>query len=97
MYMFSLVAHSICYYSPLIGGSLAKPAERFPKLFGDSDFLKTYPYFLPCAVPATFSLVAWLVTFLFLKEVCLLLYAMKIRDLMHLIRPFRLRSQYLNV
>jgi hypothetical protein len=31
-------------------------------------FLKEYPYFLPCAVPATFSLLAWLVTFLFLKE-----------------------------
>ncbi|KIM84184.1 hypothetical protein PILCRDRAFT_401840 [Piloderma croceum F 1598] len=53
---------------PLIGGSLSKPAERFPGLFGDSDFLKTYPYFLPCAVPATFTLVAWLVTFFFLKE-----------------------------
>ncbi|KDR78797.1 hypothetical protein GALMADRAFT_244352 [Galerina marginata CBS 339.88] len=53
---------------PIIGGSLSRPAERFPHLFGNSEFLKKYPYFLPCAVPATFSLVAWLVTFLFLKE-----------------------------
>jgi hypothetical protein len=53
---------------PIIGGALSRPAERFPKLFGNSVFLKEYPYFLPCAVPATFSLLAWLVTFLFLKE-----------------------------
>ncbi|KAF5379724.1 hypothetical protein D9615_005691 [Tricholomella constricta] len=53
---------------PIIGGSLSRPAERFPKLFGQNEFLKTYPYFLPCAVPATFSALAWLVTFLFLKE-----------------------------
>lgn len=30
--------------------------------------MKKYPYFLPCAVPATFTLVAWTVTFLYLKE-----------------------------
>ncbi|KAJ7183235.1 member of major facilitator superfamily multidrug-resistance, DHA1 sub-family [Mycena filopes] len=53
---------------PVIGGFLAKPADRFPMIFGDNEFLKAYPYFLPCAIPATFSLVAWLVTFLFLKE-----------------------------
>jgi hypothetical protein len=47
---------------------LARPAERFPDLFGDNIFLKKYPYFLPCAIPATFSLIAWLVTFFFLKE-----------------------------
>ncbi|KAG6876999.1 hypothetical protein C0993_011152 [Termitomyces sp. T159_Od127] len=53
---------------PLIGGSLARPAERFPKLFGNNEFLKNYPYFLPCAVPATYAAVAWLITWLFLKE-----------------------------
>ncbi|KAF9790416.1 member of major facilitator multidrug-resistance DHA1 sub-family [Thelephora terrestris] len=53
---------------PIIGGSLSRPAERFPHLFGNSKFLKEYPYFLPCAVPATFTVVAWLVTFFFLKE-----------------------------
>ncbi|KAF8630252.1 hypothetical protein AX15_003029 [Amanita polypyramis BW_CC] len=53
---------------PIIGGSLSRPAERFPSLFGNNEFLKKYPYFLPCAVPASFSLLAWLVTFLFLKE-----------------------------
>ncbi|KAJ8489734.1 hypothetical protein ONZ45_g13466 [Pleurotus djamor] len=53
---------------PIIGGTLAHPVERFPDLFGGSDFLREHPYFLPCSVPATFSLVAWVVTFLFLEE-----------------------------
>ncbi|RDB26101.1 Protein ZINC INDUCED FACILITATOR-LIKE 1 [Hypsizygus marmoreus] len=53
---------------PIIGGSLSRPAERFPNVFGTNEFLKKYPYFLPCAVPATFSMVAWLVTFLFLED-----------------------------
>ncbi|KAF9007542.1 member of major facilitator superfamily multidrug-resistance, DHA1 sub-family [Cyathus striatus] len=53
---------------PIIGGTLARPAERFPHLFGNNEFLKKYPYFLPCAVPATFSAIAWLVVFIFLKE-----------------------------
>ena len=52
----------------MIGGWLARPAEAFPDLFGQNAFLIAYPYFLPCAVPATFTLIAWLVTFLFLKE-----------------------------
>ena len=37
-------------------------------MFGQNEFLKEYPYFLPCAVPATFTLIAWLVTFFFLRE-----------------------------
>ncbi|KIM48412.1 hypothetical protein M413DRAFT_419006 [Hebeloma cylindrosporum] len=53
---------------PMIGGSLSRPAERFPRLFGNSEFLKEYPYFLPCAVPATLSAVAWVITYLFLEE-----------------------------
>ena len=54
----------------MAGGALSRPAERFPNLFGDNKFLKEYPYFLPCAVPATLSVVAWLGAFCFLKEVC---------------------------
>jgi len=53
---------------PIIGGSLSRPAERFPHLFGTSEFLKKYPYFLPCAIPATFTAIAWVVTLLFMKE-----------------------------
>jgi len=53
---------------PIIGGLLARPTQRFPDLFGDNVFLKEYPYFLPCAITATCSLIGWLVAFLFLKE-----------------------------
>lgn len=53
---------------PIIGGALSRPAKRFPRLFGNNEFLKAYPYFLPCAVPATFTVIAWIVTFFFLKE-----------------------------
>ncbi|EPQ54003.1 MFS multidrug-resistance DHA1 sub-family [Gloeophyllum trabeum ATCC 11539] len=53
---------------PIIGGMLSRPAERFPNIFGHNEFLIKYPYFLPCAVPATFTVIAWLVTFFFLQE-----------------------------
>jgi len=55
--------------SSTIGGSLSRPAERFPDTFGNSEFLKKYPYFLPCAVAATFSALTWVITFVFLQEV----------------------------
>ncbi|KAF8552736.1 MFS general substrate transporter [Imleria badia] len=53
---------------PLIGGSLASPAERFPKIFGDSVFFKKYPYFLPCSVSATVTALSWFIALLFMKE-----------------------------
>ncbi|OSX58741.1 hypothetical protein POSPLADRAFT_1184415 [Postia placenta MAD-698-R-SB12] len=53
---------------PMIGGSLSRPHERFPNTFGHFKFFETYPYFLACAVPATFSAIAWLVTLFFLKD-----------------------------
>ena len=56
-------------YRPMIGGFLSRPADRFPQYFGHSAFLKEYPYFLACAVPATFSVCAFAVSYLFLKEV----------------------------
>lgn len=61
-----VISHTL---SPIIGGALSHPAERFPSTFGNNKFLKTYPYFLPCAVPATFSAIAFLITYIFLKEV----------------------------
>ncbi|KAG2147025.1 major facilitator superfamily domain-containing protein [Suillus cothurnatus] len=53
---------------PLVGGSLSRPVDRFPEIFGRSKLLKIYPYLLPCAVPAIFALVAWLVTYCRFKE-----------------------------
>ncbi|KAG1780684.1 major facilitator superfamily domain-containing protein [Suillus placidus] len=53
---------------PLVGGSLSRPADRFPGIFGRSELLKTYPYLLPCSIPAIFASVAWVVTYFRLKE-----------------------------
>ncbi|KAI6123310.1 MFS multidrug-resistance DHA1 sub-family [Pisolithus thermaeus] len=53
---------------PLIGGFLFRPADRFPNVFGHVKFFREYPYSLACAIPATFTAIAWIVTFLFLKE-----------------------------
>jgi MFS family permease len=53
---------------PLIGGSLERPADRFPKTFGNSAFLRKYPYFLPCSIPATVTALSWLVSLVMLKE-----------------------------
>ncbi|KAG1786377.1 major facilitator superfamily domain-containing protein [Suillus plorans] len=53
---------------PLIGGSLSRPADRFPDIFGRSELLKTYPYLLPCSISALFVSIIWLVTYIRLKE-----------------------------
>ncbi|KAG2138610.1 major facilitator superfamily domain-containing protein [Suillus bovinus] len=53
---------------PLIGGSLSRPADRFPDTFGRSEFLKTHPYLLPCFTSAFFISIAWLVACFCLKE-----------------------------
>ncbi|KAI6038709.1 hypothetical protein EDC04DRAFT_2896053 [Pisolithus marmoratus] len=56
---------------PFNGGLLFRPADRFPNVFGRVEFLSEYPYFLACAIPATFTVIAWMVTLLFLKETLL--------------------------
>ncbi|KAG1860147.1 major facilitator superfamily domain-containing protein [Suillus subalutaceus] len=53
---------------PLIGGSLSRPADRFPDIFGRSELLKTYPYLLPCSISTIFVSIAWLVAYFCLKE-----------------------------
>jgi len=51
---------------PLMGGALAEPQDRWPKLFAGS-FWGRYPYFLPCAVSACVFLLAFSLLF-FLEE-----------------------------
>ncbi|KAI6149248.1 major facilitator superfamily domain-containing protein [Pisolithus tinctorius] len=53
---------------PLIGGLLEHPAEKYPAVFGGSTFFKTYPYFLPCSVSATFAVICWFITYFLLEE-----------------------------
>ncbi|KAF9560725.1 MFS general substrate transporter [Agrocybe pediades] len=52
---------------PLIGGSLSRPHERFPKLFSWT-FWKEFPYFLPCLVGSAFTLASFLLTLFCFKE-----------------------------
>ncbi|KAG1887040.1 MFS multidrug-resistance DHA1 sub-family [Suillus subluteus] len=53
---------------PLTGGSLSRPADRFPAIFGRSELLKTYPYILSCSISMIFVLATWLVMYFRLKE-----------------------------
>ncbi|KAI0926214.1 hypothetical protein AcW1_008437 [Taiwanofungus camphoratus] len=52
---------------PFIGGQLSKPHDRWPHVF-TSRFWKQYPYFLPCATSAAFSVFTFVITAIFLKE-----------------------------
>ena len=57
------------HYSPVIGGMLSHPAERWPDTIGKIPFFHSHPYFLPCLVAAMVPLSAFVVTALFMKEV----------------------------
>lgn len=52
--------------APLLGGFASRPAERF-RLF-DTDFFRSYPYFLPTAVAAVFPVAASILGLFALKE-----------------------------
>jgi len=52
---------------PMIGGSLAHPHERFPKVFSGS-FWRDYPYFLPCLVVSMYIISSFLIALFMLKE-----------------------------
>jgi len=52
---------------PLAGGSLSRPHERFPTLFGNW-FWREYPYLLPCLFSATYCIFCLVFAWLFLKE-----------------------------
>jgi hypothetical protein len=55
-------------FSPLIGGTLSRPQDRWPHLFAH-PFWAEYPYLLPCLVVAAYCCMSWVLTAAFLKEV----------------------------
>ena len=57
-------------FGPAFGGALARPAEKYPNVFGDSEFLKKYPFALPNIASACFFIVGIVNGILFL-EVCI--------------------------
>jgi MFS family permease len=52
---------------PLIGGILSRPQDRWPNAFSH-PFWAEFPYFLPCVGTATYTLISFILTALFLKE-----------------------------
>ncbi|KAG8863379.1 hypothetical protein FRB96_008871 [Tulasnella sp. 330] len=57
-----------CVLGPIIGGYLSHPAERYPAIFGDVEFLARHPFFLPCFVSSSITLCSVIVAFVFLEE-----------------------------
>lgn len=55
-------------FGPAFGGALARPAEKHPGLFGDSVFLRRFPFALPNLAAACFFIVGILTGILFLEE-----------------------------
>ena len=64
----SILSHLIRRDSPFIGGILSKPHDRWPGVFSNPFWIE-YPYFLPCAASALFSVFVFVVTLFFLQEV----------------------------
>jgi len=55
---------------PILGGLLADPAGSYPMLFGQSKWLKKYPYAPPNLLSAFFLCAAAMGIFFGLAEVC---------------------------
>ncbi|KAL3478790.1 major facilitator superfamily domain-containing protein [Aspergillus californicus] len=55
-------------FGPAFGGSLARPAEKYPEIFGHSKFFQTYPFFLPNLIAGVFFIVGITTGYLFLHE-----------------------------
>ena len=55
-------------FGPGFGGALADPAHKYPRVFGNSQFFRTFPFALPNLVAAAFFLVGFTIGFLFLRE-----------------------------
>ena len=53
---------------PELGGFLVNPAKTYPSVFGSSEFLRAYPYFLPVGVIAAKIAIDFVFAVLFLPE-----------------------------
>jgi MFS family permease len=57
---------------PVIGGFLADPVKNYPPVFGNlgwiTEFLTTYPYFLPSFIASCICFCGWIFGILFLEE-----------------------------
>lgn len=54
---------------PILGGQLADLGSRFPDSFGNSQFLKKWPYAPPAIANGVLILISLILVFFFLEEV----------------------------
>ncbi|CEL09057.1 hypothetical protein ASPCAL12199 [Aspergillus calidoustus] len=55
-------------FGPAFGGSLSRPSEKYPGVFGHSKFFQEYPFFLPNLLSGVFFVIGISTGFLFLHE-----------------------------
>ncbi|KAJ9074002.1 hypothetical protein DSO57_1010758 [Entomophthora muscae] len=53
---------------PALGGFLVYPVDNFPSLFGNSNFFKEYPFFLPCFVSSALCAISLVFGLFYLEE-----------------------------
>ncbi|KAJ2550302.1 hypothetical protein EV175_004124 [Coemansia sp. RSA 1933] len=51
-----------------VGGIFADPAHQYPGIFGNIQFFRNYPYFLPCAIGCSVTLFGLIMAVFQLKE-----------------------------
>ncbi|KAF4614202.1 hypothetical protein D9613_007949 [Agrocybe pediades] len=54
--------------APMMGGTLANAADRWPDTLGRFPYIKTHPYFLPCLVAGAFTFATFIFDCFALKE-----------------------------
>lgn len=54
-------------FGPAFGGFFARPADQYPNLFGNVEFLKRYPFLLPNLMACCVFFVSFMTGLLFLK------------------------------
>lgn len=54
-------------FGPAMGGTLARPAEKHPQVFGNSEFWKEYPFLLPNLASACLFVIGIATGVLFLR------------------------------
>lgn len=53
---------------PLSGGALARPVIQYPHLFARKTILDKLPYLLPCMITSLISMIALILSFVYLEE-----------------------------
>ncbi|KAF2648278.1 MFS general substrate transporter [Lophiostoma macrostomum CBS 122681] len=65
---FAFAGNMGIFIGPLLGGTLERPALKFPSTFGRIQFFHDYPYAFPGFITASVGLIAAILTTFFVKE-----------------------------